>query len=50
MQLLGPKGTSKELLLEKYYRDVETLDIFEGTRQIMRMLISRDMMGRAAAA
>jgi len=50
MQLLGPEGTSKELLLEKYYRDVKILDIFEGTGQIMRMLISRDMMGRAAAA
>jgi acyl-CoA dehydrogenase len=50
MQLLGPEGTSKDLLLEKWYRDVKILDIFEGTGQIMRVLISRDMMGRAAAA
>jgi acyl-CoA dehydrogenase len=50
MQLLGPEGTSKDILLEKWYRDVKILDIFEGTGQIMRMLISRDMMGRAAAA
>jgi acyl-CoA dehydrogenase len=50
MHLLGPEGTSKELLLEKWYRDVKILDIFEGTGQIMKMLISRDMMGRAAAA
>lgn len=49
MQLLGPEGTSTELLLEKWYRDVKILDIFEGTGQIMRMLVSRSLMGPAAA-
>ncbi len=49
MQLLGPEGASTELLLEKWYRDVKILDIFEGTGQIMRLLISRDLMGRNAA-
>jgi acyl-CoA dehydrogenase len=45
MQLLGPDGTSTELLLEKWYRDVKILDIFEGTGQIMRVLIGRALMG-----
>jgi acyl-CoA dehydrogenase len=49
MQLLGPEGASTELLLEKWYRDAKILDIFEGTGQIMRLLISRDLMGRNAA-
>jgi acyl-CoA dehydrogenase len=49
MQLLGPEGASTELLLEKWYRDVKILDIFEGTGQIMRLLISRELMGRNAA-
>jgi acyl-CoA dehydrogenase len=50
MQLIGPDGSSTELLLEKWYRDVKILDIFEGTGQIMRLLISRSLMGREAAA
>lgn len=50
MQLLGPEGTTEDLLLEKWYRDVKILDIFEGTGQIMRVLISRTLMGRQAAA
>jgi acyl-CoA dehydrogenase len=49
MQLLGPDGSSTELLLEKWYRDAKILDIFEGTGQIMRLLISRDLMGTGAA-
>jgi acyl-CoA dehydrogenase len=50
MQLLGPEGASTELLLEKWYRDAKILDIFEGTGQIMRVLIGRSLMGREAAA
>jgi acyl-CoA dehydrogenase len=50
MQLLGPEGASTEHLIEKWYRDVKILDIFEGTGQIMRLLISRELMGRGAAA
>jgi acyl-CoA dehydrogenase len=48
MQLLGPDGTSEDLLLEKWYRDVKILDIFEGTGQIQRLIIGRGLMGRAA--
>ncbi|MGW1785652.1 acyl-CoA dehydrogenase family protein [Streptomyces sp. NPDC002143] len=50
MQLLGPEGSSTDLLLEKWYRDIKILDIFEGTGQVMRMLISRSLMGRDAAS
>jgi len=49
MQLLGPDGTSRELLLEKWYRDVKILDIFEGSGQVQRVIISRALMGRDAA-
>jgi acyl-CoA dehydrogenase len=48
MQLLGPEGTSRRFLLEKWYRDIKILDIFEGTAQIQRLLIARHLMGRAA--
>jgi acyl-CoA dehydrogenase len=47
MQLLGPEGTSKQLLLEKWYRDIKIIDIFEGTGQIQRLLVARQLMGRA---
>lgn len=47
MQLLGPEGTSRELLLEKWYRDVKIMDIFEGSGQVQRILVGRALMGRA---
>ena len=47
MQLLGPEGASKQLLLEKWYRDTKIIDIFEGTGQIQRLLVARQLMGRA---
>ena len=48
MQLLGPEGTSKELLLEKWYRDSKILDIFEGSAQVQRIIIGRTLMGADA--
>lgn len=47
MQLLGPEGTSKDLLLEKWYRDVKIMDIFEGSGQVQRIIVGRSLMGRA---
>jgi len=46
MQLLGPEGISKELLLEKWYRDVKIMDIFEGSGQMQRIIVGRTLMGR----
>ncbi len=48
MQLLGPDGTSTELLLEKWYRDCKILDIFEGSAQVQRIIIGRTLMGADA--
>lgn len=48
MQLLGPEGTSTDLLLEKWYRDVKILDIFEGSGQVQRIIVGRTLMGPAA--
>jgi acyl-CoA dehydrogenase len=47
MQLLGPEGTSEDLLLEKWYRDLKIMDIFEGSGQIQRLIVSRDLFARA---
>ena len=48
MQLLGPDGTSQDLLLEKWYRDAKIIDIFEGTGQIQRLVVARSVLGRLA--
>jgi acyl-CoA dehydrogenase len=48
MQLLGPDGTSKDLLLEKWYRDLKIMDIFEGSGQVQRIVVGRTLMGRVA--
>lgn len=48
MQLLGPEGTSRELLLEKWYRDVKIMDIFEGSGQVQRIIVARELVGRLA--
>ena len=37
----GPEGYSKEHLVEKWFRDIKVYDIFEGTGQIQRVVISR---------
>lgn len=46
MQLLGPDGVSTDLLLEKWYRDVKIMDIFEGSGQVQRLVVARSLMGR----
>lgn len=47
MQIFGPLGVREGCLLEKWHRDIKILDIFEGTAQIMRVLVSRHLMGNA---
>jgi acyl-CoA dehydrogenase len=48
MEFLGPDGSSYDFLLEKWYRDVKTYDIVEGTGQIQRLVLARTMLGRLA--
>jgi acyl-CoA dehydrogenase len=45
VRIMGPEGYSKEHLVEKWYRDIKIYDIFEGTGQIQRLVISRRIMG-----
>jgi acyl-CoA dehydrogenase len=49
MQLLGPEATSEDLLLEKWYRDLKIMDIYEGSGEIQRLIVARELMGSAAA-
>jgi len=45
VELAGPRGYSRELLLEKYMRDAKINDLFEGTGQINRLIIARRILG-----
>lgn len=49
MQMMGPEASSKEHLIEKWYRDVKFLDIVEGTNQMHRIGVARSYIGRTAA-
>jgi acyl-CoA dehydrogenase len=45
MQLMGPEGCSKDHLVEKWHRDIRIFDIWEGTGQIQRLTIARQLLG-----
>ncbi|GAB4278071.1 MAG: acyl-CoA dehydrogenase family protein [Candidatus Promineifilaceae bacterium] len=45
IQIHGGMGYSKEMPLERYYRDAKITEIYEGTSEIQRMVISRLLTG-----
>ncbi len=44
IQILGGAGYTKELPLERMARDVRVTSIYEGTSEIQRLIISRDLL------
>ena len=45
LQIHGGMGFSKELPLERYFRDAKVTEIYEGTSEIQRMVIGRNETG-----
>ena len=45
VELLGPLGYSRELLVEKWMRDAKINDIYEGTKQINQLIVARSILG-----
>ncbi|MFZ2235957.1 MAG: acyl-CoA dehydrogenase family protein, partial [Dokdonella sp.] len=45
VQIHGGMGYSKELPLERYFRDAKITEIYEGTSEIQRMVIARNETG-----
>jgi len=41
IEIMGPEGVLENHMIEKLYRDQKVYDIFEGTGQIQRVVISR---------
>jgi acyl-CoA dehydrogenase len=45
VEIMGPLGYSRDFLLEKWFRDAKITDIYEGTGQINRMIVARNVLG-----
>ncbi len=45
MELLGEVGARGDHLIEKLFRDVKAMDIVEGTGQIQRIVVARQLVG-----
>ena len=50
VQIFGGYGFIKEFPAEKYYRDVKLCTIGEGTSEIQRMVIAREVLREARGA
>ena len=44
--LHGGRGYSSEYPVERYYRDIKGLQIYEGTSHIQRIVVARELVGR----
>jgi alkylation response protein AidB-like acyl-CoA dehydrogenase len=44
--LHGGRGYSSEYPVERYYRDIKGLQIYEGTSFIQRIVIARELVGK----
>jgi len=44
VQVLGEYGYTKQYSVEKYMRDAKAHQIFEGTNQIQRLVIARQLL------
>jgi acyl-CoA dehydrogenase len=45
VEIMGPLGYSRDTLLEKWFRDAKITDIYEGTGQINRLIVARNILG-----
>ncbi|MGB0386284.1 MAG: acyl-CoA dehydrogenase family protein [Ardenticatenaceae bacterium] len=45
VEIMGPEGYSTKHLVEKWMRDGKINDIYEGTGQINRMIVARNILG-----
>jgi alkylation response protein AidB-like acyl-CoA dehydrogenase len=48
IQVLGGYGYTKEFPVERFYRDAKITEIYEGTSEIQRIVIARQILGEPA--
>jgi hypothetical protein len=44
VQIFGGYGYTKDFPVERYFRDARVMTLFEGTSQIQRMVIARNIL------
>jgi len=49
LEILGGLGITQDYLVEKWFRDSRITDIYEGTGEIQRLIIARDILGYSSA-
>jgi alkylation response protein AidB-like acyl-CoA dehydrogenase len=50
IQVLGGYGYTKEFPVERFYRDAKVTEIYEGTSEIQRLVIAREILGGRRAS
>ena len=50
VQLLGGAGYTRDFPLERMMRDAKITQIYEGTNQIQRVVMARQLLGGAMSA
>jgi butyryl-CoA dehydrogenase len=48
VQVHGSAGYSRETDVERMYRDARVITIYEGTSEVQRMIIARELLGKAS--
>jgi alkylation response protein AidB-like acyl-CoA dehydrogenase len=48
VQVHGSAGYSRETDVERMYRDARVITIYEGTSEVQRMIIARELLGKSA--
>ena len=49
VEICSMQGFSEDHLLEKFSRDSNILDIFEGTQQIQQLIVARQVLGKSSS-
>jgi len=45
VQVFGGYGYTREFPVERFMRDAKIMQIYEGTNQIQRLIIARELLG-----
>jgi alkylation response protein AidB-like acyl-CoA dehydrogenase len=50
VQIFGGLGVVSEVSVERLYRDIRALRIYEGATEVQKLIIARELLKEAAAA